>query len=224
MKIDKAQATAEAPARPKRGRPRDPERLKRVIQTASCQFLEQGFERTSMESVAQAAGVSKMTLYNYFASKNALIEACVAARTDSIFEDFGADSLSPARPEEALRLIARQFLGLMRSDDVIQLHRMLHGLATLQPDVCQGFFKAGPTRIAQHVCRYLESAMAAGTLHIEDVPLAADQLLALMLGRPHLHATLGLGKPDAGQDERLVREGVLLFLARYGKQPASSES
>lgn len=200
----------------KRGRPRDPERMKRVIESASQHFLEQGFDRASMESVAQNSGVSKMTLYNYFPSKSLLLEACVGCRTDSMFEAITENELDPCQPEQALTLIGTQFLGLMRAEDVIRLHRMLYGLATLHPEVCAGYFKAGPERVNALVTEFLTASVAAGQLQIHDIAIACDQFLALFLGRPRLRATLGLGMPDAAHDQTLVQENVRLFLARYG--------
>lgn len=203
----------------KRGRPRDPERLKRVIESASQQFLEQGFDRASMESVAQSSGVSKMTLYNYFPSKSLLLEACVGCRTDAMFEAITENRLDPEHPDKGLALIGQQFLALMRAEDVIRLHRMLYGLATLHPEVCAGYFKAGPERVHALVQKFLSGAVAAGKLRIDDVKMACDQFLSLFLGRPHLCATLGIGIPDAEHDRRLIRENVLTFMARYGAHP-----
>ncbi|MES2907658.1 MAG: TetR/AcrR family transcriptional regulator [Pseudomonadota bacterium] len=200
----------------KRGRPRDPERMKRVIESASQHFLEQGFDRASMEAVAQNSGVSKMTLYNYFPSKSILLEACVGCRTDAMFEAFNENRLDPKQPEQALTLIGAQFLSLMRAEDVIRMHRMLYGLATLHPEVCAGYFKAGPERVNALVREFLTASVTAGQMQIDDIAMACDQFLSLFLGRPHLRATLGLGVPDALHDQRLVKENVLLFLARYG--------
>ncbi|MES3040838.1 MAG: TetR/AcrR family transcriptional regulator [Pseudomonadota bacterium] len=202
----------------KRGRPRDPERMKRVIESASQQFLEQGFDRASMESVAQNSGVSKMTLYNYFPSKSLLLEACVSCRTDDMFDAFNENRLDPTQPEQALIFIGTQFLSLMRAEDVIRMHRMLYGLATLHPEVCAGYFKAGPERVNKLVREFLTASVATGHLQINDIAMACDQFLSLFLGRPHLRATLGLGLPDALHDQRLVDENVLLFLARYGSK------
>lgn len=199
----------------KRGRPRDPERMRRVIESATQHFLEQGFDRASMESVAQNSGVSKMTLYNYFPSKSLLLEACVGYRTDVIFEAFTENQLDPTQPEQALTLIGTQFLSLMRAEDVIRMHRMLYGLATMHPEVCAGYYKAGPERVNTLVRQFLTDSVAVGKLQIEDIAMACDQFLALFLGRPHLRATLGLGMPDTLYDQRLVQENVRMFLARY---------
>lgn len=190
--------------------------MKRVIETASQHFLEQGYDRASMEAVALGSGVSKMTLYNYFPSKDALFEACVACRTDGIFADFVNDRLDPTRPADALALIAHQFLALMRADDVLSIHRILFGLASTHPEVCTRFYKAGPQRINTLVQGYLAAAAQAGSLRIDDIGMAADQFISLQLGRPHLQAMLGFGIPSAGEDERLIDENVALFLARYG--------
>ena len=203
----------------KRGRPRDPERMRRVIESASQHFLEQGFDRASMEAVAQNSGVSKMTLYNYFPSKSLLLEACVSCRTDAMFEAFIENQLDPKQPEQALTLIGSQFLSLMRAEDVIRLHRMLYSLATVHPEVCAGYFKAGPERVNALVREFLTASVAAGQLRIDDIAMACDQFLSLFLGRPHVFATLGLGTPDASHDRHLVTENVLLFLARYGVKP-----
>lgn len=201
---------------PKRGRPRDPERMRRVLEAGAAQFLEQGYERASMEVVAQAAGVSKMTLYNYFPSKEALLEACVASRTDDMFAAFLIDRLDPAQPAQALELIGRQFVALMRADDALRIHRIMYGLASTHPEICDRFHQAGPQRTIDLTREYLTSAVAVGSLDVDDTELAADQFLALHLGTPHVRATLGLGTPPLADDEHLVRENVKLFLARYG--------
>ncbi len=200
----------------KRGRPRDPKRLQKIFEAASQQFLEHGYDRVSMDAVASAAGVSKMTLYNNFASKEALFEACVAYRTAGIFAGFSDDMLDPKRPAEALTLIAQQFVSLMRADDVIRIHRVMFGLATTHPDICARFYSAGPEHVNLYVQDYLKAAVTAGSLVINNISQAADQFLALNLGRTHFKATMGLGKPSIEADALLVHENVAMFIARYG--------
>lgn len=199
----------------KRGRPRDPKRLQKIIEAASEQILEFGYDRVSMEAVAQAAGVSKMTLYNNFANKDALFEACVAYRTHSMFSDFNDQRLDPARPAEALLRISEQFVALMRADDVINIHRVMFGLANSHNDMCARFYNAGPKHVHGLVRDFLAAAVQANSVVIDDLDGAADQFLALNLGRPHLQATLGLGKPSLEADTRMREANVALFMARY---------
>ena len=67
---------AEKPDRAKRGRRR---RLLPVILGAAAKlFTDRGFEQTTLNQVAGAAGVTKTTLYVYFAGKADLIDAVLA--------------------------------------------------------------------------------------------------------------------------------------------------
>ena len=47
---------------PRRGRPRDPERLRRIVEAAHTHFNAHGLERASVDAIAADAGVSKMTM------------------------------------------------------------------------------------------------------------------------------------------------------------------
>lgn len=70
-----------APVKRKRGRPRDPERvsLKReeILKAAARTFGEVGYSATDVNRIAQAAGITKGTVYHYFGSKEDLFLAAV---------------------------------------------------------------------------------------------------------------------------------------------------
>ncbi|MDO5105371.1 TetR/AcrR family transcriptional regulator [Capnocytophaga sp.] len=48
-----------------------------IIEKATEDFLQYGFKSFTMDDLAQKMGMSKKTLYEYYASKNDLVEACV---------------------------------------------------------------------------------------------------------------------------------------------------
>lgn len=54
-------------------RPRSPEAHEKVLNAALALFGERGIESTSMDSIAQAAKVSKATIYNHWSDKEALL-------------------------------------------------------------------------------------------------------------------------------------------------------
>ncbi|MGZ8244878.1 TetR/AcrR family transcriptional regulator [Methylomagnum sp.] len=204
-------------SKPKPGRPRDPERVRRVLEAAEQQFLEQGFERTSMEAVAKASGVSKMTIYAYFPTKKALFEATIGRRIDAAFDFQSGVELPPADPRQALTLIGRHFLALIRADDVIRKQRVLFAEAGVQQDACSAFFQQGPLNIVARVRDFLDSAVAAGSLARHESEAGADQFLSLFLGTAHIKAMLGLGKPTPEEDERLLERNVEMFMSAYGR-------
>ena len=56
------------------------DRKSQILEIALEMFLKEGFAAVSMSSIAARVGGSKATLYNYFASKEELFAATVAAR------------------------------------------------------------------------------------------------------------------------------------------------
>lgn len=63
----------EAPGNPRRGRPRTEGTRAAVVRALIALVAEQGFAKTSMDEVAERAGVSKATIYRRWPSKDALI-------------------------------------------------------------------------------------------------------------------------------------------------------
>jgi TetR/AcrR family transcriptional repressor of uid operon len=56
----------------------DDETTKRVLDAALAEMSEFGIRRTTVDSVAQRAGLARMTVYRRYAGKNVLVQAVVA--------------------------------------------------------------------------------------------------------------------------------------------------
>lgn len=205
-----------SPVPARRGRPRDPERLQRILAAATRQFHEHGLSGTSMDAIAAEAGVSKMTVYSHFPSKGELFIAAVASRTAEL---MGSDmpAMDPCKPKQALTAIGRAFLRLIRDDQVVQHHRILFGLRDAHPKVRQAFHDEGPGRMRQALSTYLAEATRQGSLKVKQPALAADQFMGLFLGMGQLRHLLNLGKPDEQEDEALLKANVALFI--QGHEP-----
>jgi AcrR family transcriptional regulator len=199
----------------KRGRPRDPERVKRVLEAAAGQFIEHGFARASVEAIAKLSGVSKVTIYSYFPTKEALFEAAVGICTDVVFAELPPGALNPCNPDAALTMIGASFLKLMRSDDVLGSFRMMFAAAGEHVDACEAFYREGPAKLIRQVADYLRAANAAGSLSISSPDDAADQFLSLFLGGAYIRSMLGLEKPNESEDIRLVSANVALFIRAF---------
>ena len=195
-----------------RGRPRDPERMARVLATAKKHFTEHGYDGASIDAIAAESGVSKVTIYKYFPTKAELFRAGITHRVEAQFAGVDAGELDPRNPREALTLIGRAFVGLMRSPDVIKHHRTLYGAQGVDPAAAESFFAAGPRKIVDAVALYLRAARKAGSVNVTDPDLAANQYLSLYLGLGQIRALLGLSLPSKREDDALVRANVDLFL------------
>ncbi|MDI1260217.1 TetR/AcrR family transcriptional regulator [Aquabacterium sp.] len=199
----------------KRGRPRDPERMRRVLHAATRQFLDRGLERTSMESVARDAGVSKMTIYSYFPSKEALFEAAVSQHTDQVIGFIGVADMDPHCPAAVLTALGRRFLEFMGDPNVIDVQRILFSQGGQHQEIREAFFRQGPDRLARELTQYLHSASRVGSLQVGQPKAAADQFLSLFLGRRHYCAMLGLPLPSDQDDTVLLEANVTLFMRGY---------
>ena len=203
--------------KPQRGRPRDPERGRRILEAAQRHFNEHGLERASVDAIAADAGVSKMTVYNNFGSKEGLFQAFVRDRTVTVVADVpGAGALDPDQPEKALLAIGTRFLALTRGNDALGALRSVYGVAGAQPEVCRAFYKEGPERANGELAAYLRRAHSAGTLKVRNPLQAADLFLSMFLGSGHFRGLLMLEKPDSRENRALLREAVRVFMAAYG--------
>lgn len=54
------------------------DRQARIAQVAKSLFLKHGFEKTTIEDIAQAAGMSGVTVHNYYGTKSGILLALVA--------------------------------------------------------------------------------------------------------------------------------------------------
>lgn len=106
----------EAPARSRRGRPRDPGRDAVILAAALDVLAETGFERMTMDRVAARARAGKATLYRRWPSKSDLVMDAVAQvggaptlddlpNTGSLRGDLVA-LLRPQSPEEDEQILA----------------------------------------------------------------------------------------------------------------------
>ncbi|MET4575398.1 TetR/AcrR family transcriptional regulator [Ottowia thiooxydans] len=203
--------------KPQRGRPRDPERVRRILEAAQRHFNQHGLERASVDAIAAEAGVSKMTVYSNFGSKEGLFQVVVRDRTAPVVAGFpGTGALDPGQPEQALLAIGARFLALARGDDALGALRSVYGVAGAQPEVCRAFYKEGPERVNGELAAYLRRANSAGTLKVQHPLKAADLFLSMFLGSAHIRGLLKLEMPDTRENKALLREAVRVFMAAYG--------
>ncbi|MDE2396341.1 MAG: TetR/AcrR family transcriptional regulator [Burkholderiales bacterium] len=207
-----------APApKPQRGRPRDPERSRRLLEAAQRHFNEHGLERANVDAIAADAGVSKTTVYNNFGSKEGLFQAVVGDRSAKVVAGVtSAVALDPNQPEKALLAIGARFLALTRGDDALGALRSVYGVAGAQPDVCREFYRQGPERVKGELAAYLRSAHSARTLKVRNPLQAADLFLSMFLGSGHIRGLLKLEMADSREDRALLREAVRVFMEAYG--------
>lgn len=215
-------ATSETPAG-RAGAGQDTRKRRQILDGARHVFLEQGFDSASMNDIAEAAGVSKGTLYVYFDSKEALFRELVreekAAQFPAIF-DF--DTSDPD-VRGTLTRVGLAFASFVTQPHVVTAKRIVVAIADRMPAMATEFFEEGPRQCAFRVAAYLDTQVAAGRLAISDTYLAAVQLLELT--QATLSLPLMFGYPQPVSEARIgvvVDSAVNVFLAAYSAGTASS--
>jgi AcrR family transcriptional regulator len=158
-----------------------------LLAGAARAFGEHGLRRSTMQSIAAAAGVAKATLYNHFRTKDEVAGALLATELDRL------TALAAALPlDEALATLS----------DELGAHPVLRRLAATEPAVLTGLLAVDAERWAG----LTERLATALRLDADSAELAARWLLGVVLqpGRSttrHRHAArLAALLADSAQD------------------------
>lgn len=86
------------------------ERRDEILAAAATLFMDEGVEEVSTRRIAQAMGISQTTLYVYFPSKNAILDALCDRCFGGLIERFRAELAVTADPVERLRKVMRAYV------------------------------------------------------------------------------------------------------------------
>lgn len=93
-----------------------PERRRPLVLDAAFElFLEHGYDGTSMEAVARAAGVSKPVVYACFSSKEELFKALLRREESRVLEEIQATLPEGADPDDPEPVLVEGFTGFLRA-------------------------------------------------------------------------------------------------------------
>lgn len=133
-----------------------------LLEGAARAFADNGVRRSTMQSIAAAAGVAKATLYNHFRTKDDVARALLAVELDRLTELAGARP-----PGEALAALS----------DALGGHPVLRRLAEVEPDVLAGLLAVDRDRWVELRDR-LAGALRTDT---DGADLAARWLLGVVV-------------------------------------------
>ena len=179
--------------------------------------MEQGFEGTSLDALAEAAAIGKATLYARYADKAALFDAVLRRRIRQVYgpleEEFSLihDDMDL---RETLRAVARRLLARTVAPDAAALGRILAAQGFRFPELGQLAVREGLTRQVRLVATILARFAERHPTRVDDLEVAADLFLSITLGRA-AKATL-YGVPlDAQHLEQRLDIAIDVFLNGY---------
>ncbi|MDB5514673.1 MAG: TetR family transcriptional regulator [Tardiphaga sp.] len=193
----------------------DSAKRRQILDGARAVFMDLGFDGASMGVIARAAGVSKGTLYVYFADKNRLFEAIV--EQESLEQGKAAFNFDPERDAiTTLREFGQAYIQLLCRPGGGSAIRTVMAIAERMPDVGRRFYQRVLEHTINRLAEYLEARVKAGDLAIDDSTLAATQFMQLCqasLFQPFIFQAKPA--PSREQIARVVDSAVRMFMARY---------
>jgi TetR/AcrR family transcriptional repressor of mexJK operon len=211
-------------ARPRRaaappGRPKDLGKGNAILEAARKLFTAQGFDAASMDQIAAAAGVSKLTVYSHFGDKEALFAAVVKSYCEQQLPVALFDAQPGLPLRERLLQVARAFFGMVSAPEALAGHRILCSPRMADSPLPRMFWEAGPARVQAGFTELLRRRVATGDLEIDDLPRASAQFFTLLKGEPHARMVFGCCAGMARREaERHVEATVDMFLRAYGRR------
>ena len=193
----------------------DSSKRRQILDGARRVFMDLGFDGASMGEIARAAGVSKGTLYVYFADKNRLFEAIVE---QECFEQGRAVfNFDPERDAATtLAEFGRAFIQVLCRPEGGSSLRTVMAIAERMPDVGRRFYDEVIAMTIGRFAAYLDSRCAVGELTIEDTTLAASQFMEMCkatLFLPYIFQAAAAPSPE--QIAYAVDSATRVFLAGY---------
>lgn len=205
------------------GRPKDPGKHAAIIAAAGTLFFARGFSDVTMEAVAAAAGVSKMTVYSHFGDKEALFEAVVQWHMQALLAQIRAFAAAEGPLADRLAAVGRSFLALVCSPKVVAADRTLVQMLNSNPSLAQRFYQAGPGQMRASLAESIAAAASRGELSVDSALDAADDLLSLWCGNLPRLLALGViaGVTPAEIDTQIDRT-TAVFLRAYAPQSVAA--
>ena len=148
---------------------------RRILDTASTLFYERGIRAVGVDTIADAAHVTKATLYKQFGSKDQLVTEYLRARDERWQEALEELSARHADPQARLLAVFDAY-GAWLVDDAFRGCAFINAAAEL-PDVDH----PARTMIGEHKMALLEqlARLAADAGYDRPKPLAEELLLLL---------------------------------------------
>jgi len=145
-------------------------------------FVERGFASTRLEDVARRAGVSKGTLYLYYANKEDLFKAVVRQTILPMIDDAEASVAEfDGHSAELLRQVILSWWVRIGSTKASGISKLILAEADNFPELARFYQEEVMTRRMRMISNMLERGIRRGEFRAIDVPQTAQVLIAPLL-------------------------------------------
>lgn len=161
-----------------RRRPQD--RPNEILEAAMQVFADRGLSGARVEDIAEAAGVSKGTVYLYFQGKEVLFKEAVRRKVRLVVEGLSA-AAPPGDPVGRLDGFLAAYWAHLRRPAFGNLYRLLLAELHQFPELSHFYAREVSGRIMSLATEIIEEGVSTGTLRSLDPPVASRMIIGLMV-------------------------------------------
>lgn len=185
-----------------------------VLKAAEQAFMDTGYGNTSMDAIAELAGVSKRTVYSNFGNKQELFAAVIRKRCEDVLPHaMERIDLATDDPESTLLSLAIEFVTSIFSRPQLQLYKTVVADSGRFPEIGKIMFEGPITESQQIFDKFFRAQAKLGHLEFENIDMAAPLLIGML--KNNLHMRLLFNQPTS-MTKKVVTESataaVHLFL------------
>lgn len=179
-------------------------------------FLQNGFAATSMNAITAEAGVSKQTVYSYYAGKEELLcdvlKRLITNLTAEKLSDGNMTFNNRGELERVLNRLAQQFISSLLEPDYLALVRVIIAEMPRFPQLGKLFRATVPDQVMKSVMSILELAQAKELVDIKDLQAAVRMFVGPLLTYILLGGLLVADHPPEKPDPGDIGAIVNLFM------------
>ncbi len=185
------------------------QRRQQMIVAAKSVFLEEGYQRASVDSIAAAAGATKRTLYDHFGNKASLFQECILYCCDEFLEWIPEVDMLPRDTEEGLNHFLDRMNAFINRPDTVRFLRMIISEAEHQPAFATLMNQSALSPVERVLRDYLKRQVARGELQQHDTEAWVKILIGLVSNLDYIRALLAV--PDDARESRAESASRLII-------------
>ncbi|WP_371420012.1 TetR/AcrR family transcriptional regulator [Tardiphaga sp.] len=216
--VARPRTASEKTVKSRGGRPTKSAAIERDLRLLDCAtelFLERGFDATSIDAVAEAARVSKPTVYGQYVDKRGLFEAVLKREIGRWIAPLAAAAeitrtgKNVASFEKQLVELGRQLIATSASKGANAVVRILAAQSASFPELGELAFREGWSRLTGRV-EHLFDEMAGKGLCKVDSAAAAEAYLSIVVSSA-MRSIIYRRPIDVEADEKRMRAAVRIL-------------
>ncbi|WP_198676186.1 TetR/AcrR family transcriptional regulator [Kribbella monticola] len=187
-----------------------------ILAAATATFLEQGYARASVDTIAAAAGVGKQTVYGHFGDKEHLFLAVLDEARSAREAEVVTTITDTGDPLADLTAAAGRILDVVLSPQIAALHRLSIAELPHHPEL-QRMWREDASRPGrdQAIADYLRSCDEQGLLVVPDPALAARQLAVLAVSEGRVATLQGTEHLRKADRQRIASQAADLIVRAH---------